>query len=245
MEKYNIPIEIISDIFWIGNYNQNDQLHPNPYLLNFGKESIIIDPGGVDDFSTVTQKILNLTELHNIKYIILHHQDPDVCGMTHFLEEMIEHPIKIVTHPNNEHFIRHYGIKSEIYDIKEHNYQLKLDSGILLDFLFTPFLHSPGSFMTYIKEMKILFSSDLFGWVGSSNWELFDNNIEKQEYSDWHLRIVPHKKVLKQVLDKIRTLDVEYLVPQHGSIIRGNETMNHLFSKLEKLNYTLKDFLGD
>ena len=246
MVKYDMPVEIIPNIYWIGNYSSDPFLHPNPFILNLEGESIVFDPGGVNDFSVVTQKILNLTELENIKYILLSHQDPDICGMTHFLEEMLPGPVSILTHSNNEHFIRHYGITSPVTYIRDNNYQLKLPkSGLEIEFIHTPFLHSPGSFMTYIRDYKILFSSDLFGWIGNEKWELFDNDIDKQGYIDWHMNIVPHKRILKPVLEKLRTLDIEILAPQHGSILRGKDIIAALFTKLEKINYALKDFLGD
>jgi flavorubredoxin len=242
-----MPVEIAENIYWVGNYKETDYLHCNPYLLDFGEESILIDPGGVDDFSVVAQKILNIMEFSQIQSIILHHQDPDVCGMTHFLEDMIQHPIQVISHYNNEYFLRHYGIKSPITDISRQNYEMKLEkAGITLKFIYTPFLHSPGSFMTFIPEYKILFSSDLFGWVGfEDQWTLFDNNVEKSGYEEWHLQIVPHKKILKPVLEKIKELDIEMIAPQHGSILKGKDNIQRLFTRLEKINYSLKEILGE
>jgi len=246
MSRYDLPQEILQGVFWVGNRQTDDFLRCNPYLLDLGEEYALIDPGGWEDFAPVMEKILCVTDLSRLKYIVLQHQDPDICAMVPLIEDMVETPLTILTHPYNLPFLKHYGIRSSSQSILENGGKFSPEkSSLVLEFLSTPYLHSPGSFMTLMSQHKVLFSSDLFGWVGLEDWDLFDTRLERQGYADWHLQIVPHKKILKPILEKVRDLDLEMIAPQHGSVLKGKDTLNRIYAKLEKINYSLKEILGE
>ena len=68
------PIEVAEDIFWIGYVVPNDSFQCHVYLIRNGEESVLIDPGSMITFPVVLEKLLQVTSLRNIKYIILHHK---------------------------------------------------------------------------------------------------------------------------------------------------------------------------
>ncbi len=245
MLEYHVPHKIVSGVFWVGNREQNDPLRCNPYLLDFGEEALLIDPGSWLDFSAVTEKILSLTDFSKIKYIVLQHQGPDACAMVPLLEEMIPHPITIITHPFNFYFLKHYGITSSMHSIFENNGKFILEkSGATLEFFSTPYVPSPGNFITLFASQKILFSGNLLGWVGEEEWDLIDTRLEKIGYAEWHHLIISDKKILKNALEKIKAMDLEWVAPQHGSIFQGKDNISKIINRLEKINYS-KDFFGE
>ena len=83
--------------------------------------------------------------------------------------------------------------------------------------------HSPGSISFYMEEEKILISGDVvfFGSVGRTD--------------------IPggSPSVLRQSIDKLSQLDVEYLVPGHttelGNVIAGKEKVKHNFQMVKML----------
>jgi flavorubredoxin len=77
--------------------------------------------------------------------------------------------LKIVAHSNCIRLIRHLGLRSEFYAVDEHDYALTLKSGRRLEFLFTPYLHSPGAIVTYDIATRSLFTSDIFAAI-SQDW---------------------------------------------------------------------------
>lgn len=210
-------IEIAKDIYWVGINNKDEGLNCNPYLLIDGDEAILIDPGSVLDFEYVFKKVCNIVPLENIKYVILHHQDPDLCSSVPLFEEKGAN-FKIVTHWRTKMLVKYYGVKSEYYIVNENDYKLELKSGRILSFIQTPYLHFPGAIVTYDKDSRILFSSDLFGSI-SSEWSLYadDNYIENMK--TFHEHYMPSNAILRPVMEMLLDVDISIIAPQHGSII--------------------------
>jgi flavorubredoxin len=57
----------------------------------------LIDPGSVLDFEGVLENVLSIVPLEKIKYVILHHQDPDFCASVPLFEQKGAN-FKIITH---------------------------------------------------------------------------------------------------------------------------------------------------
>lgn len=127
----------------------------------------------------------------------------------------------MVTHWRTKTIVQFYGINSNFYLVDEHNYILKLKSGRELQFWPTPYLHFPGSIVTFDPKTKTLFSSDLFG-AFSHEWTLFadDNYIEKMK--TFHEHYMPSNDILRPVMEMLLLLDIKTIAPQHGSIINKN-----------------------
>lgn len=81
------PVEIAPGVFWVGVAEHPLGLQCNPYLLIDGDEAIVMDPGSVLDFEYVLAQIRRLISLKQLKYIVLSHQDPDLCSSTPLFEK--------------------------------------------------------------------------------------------------------------------------------------------------------------
>ena len=219
MYDYSKAIEIAKDIYWVGVYVDNDVFQCHTYLIVDGDKSIIVDSGSMLEYEEVKAKIESVIDLKNIKYIIAHHQDPDVCANIPAFEKAIQRDdLLIVTHPRNITLIKHYGIKSSYYDIKKHDYKLHTKNHSLL-FLTTPYSHAPGAFVTYSQEHKILFSSDIFGGLEES-WQFWADDDYFKEIELFHEEYMPSQDILSYSLEKFKKLDLKLIAPQHGSLIR-------------------------
>lgn len=216
-------VEIADSIFWVGS-DLSDGLQCNPYLILDDGEDVLIDPGSVLDFEAVYNNIVSITNLEKIKYVVLSHQDPDLCSSMPLFERR-GLKAKIVTHWRSSVLQKYYGIKSEFYHVNENGYQLVLNSGRTFKFIHTPYLHFPGSIVTYDQENKVLFSSDLFGAFSSSLWHLFadDNYIEPMKA--FHEHYMPGNDILRPVMELLSNIDISIIAPQHGSIIKNNVKM--------------------
>jgi flavorubredoxin len=78
--NYKESISIAQNIYWVGMYLENDPFQCHPYFIENGDESILIDPGSMLEFDETIRKVKSICDLSCIKYIILHHQDPDLCA---------------------------------------------------------------------------------------------------------------------------------------------------------------------
>jgi flavorubredoxin len=163
---YDIHVSITRDISWVGFYDAAAHLHCNPYILFDDDDVVLIDPGSIPHFPIVMRKIIDLTSPESISLIVVQHQDPDVCGSLPVLEDVIGRPdLRIAAHTNSIRLVRHLGVTSEFYAVEKNDFCYELKSGRVLQFIFTPYLHSPGAIVTYDAKTRSLFTSDIFGAV--------------------------------------------------------------------------------
>jgi len=217
--NFNDAIEILPGVYWIGFFDDESKLNSNPYLIVEEDEAILIDPGSIPDFPVVMRKIIDVISPDKISTIIAAHQDPDVCGNLPVMEDVIHRDdLKIVAHSTTLRLIYHLGIKSKLYAVDEHDYQLTLRSGRILKFIFTPYLHSPGAIATYDTQTKSLFSSDIFGSLSKSR-DLFAGSDFPGTMEKWHQSIMPSNALLQPAMNRFRAMEIERILPQHGSLI--------------------------
>ncbi|MGZ4959469.1 MAG: oxygen-binding di-iron domain-containing protein [Methylomonas sp.] len=220
--NYDNPIAITDDIYWIGYCDRSANMHCNPYLLIDGDEAVLFDPGSVPDFPVIMRKIIDLISPDKISLIIAAHQDPDVCANLPIVEDLIgRNDLKIAGHSNTIRLIHHLGLSSTFYSVDEHDYVYTLKSGRVLSFHPTLYLHAPGAITTYDTKTKSLFSSDLFGAV-DDEWQLFDSLRFPNDMDSFHQAYMPSNQILRFGLKKIESLDIARILPQHGSVIEGN-----------------------
>ncbi|OQX49633.1 MAG: histidine kinase [Epsilonproteobacteria bacterium 4484_20] len=212
-------IEIARGIYWIGMYLPNDPFQCHPYFIENGKDSILVDPGSMLEFDAVVRKINTISSMKHIRYIILHHQDPDLAAAVPEMEKLIDREdLQIITHSRMVPLVKHYLIQSDYYEIDKHDHRLQCGD-LSLHFVTTPYCHSPGAFVTYEPETKTLFSGDIFGGIEES-WEFFAEDDYFEKARQFHAEYMPSRDIFNYALNKIEALDMELIAPQHGSIIR-------------------------
>lgn len=265
--NYNVPIEIAEGIFWIGYFDEEEGLHCNPYMIIEGEEVVLIDSGSRNDFSSVMMKILQTgVNPSKISRLIFHHYDPDLCSSIPHFEEIIDNKeLKIISHKENNIFIKYYASTSPRLCIENMEYKYTFASGRELRFIKTPYSHSAGSFVTFDTQTGTLLSSDLFGCYGRdwglyvefgevcgectdySNCKLHKTSCHIKRVIDFHKRIMTSTKALRYALDRIKELgEISQIAPQHGSIIYRKEDIETIIEKLYKENNIgIDDISGD
>jgi diguanylate cyclase (GGDEF)-like protein len=189
-------------------------------LIENGDESVLIDPGSMLEFESLIVKTRTVTELKNIKYIILHHQDPDLCASVPEIEKLIDRQdLQIVTHSRMTVLIKHYLTTSDYYEIDKNNLKLVTNNDLSLKFATTPYCHSPGAFVSYEPKSKTLFSSDIFGGLEES-WNFYATDNYFEQARAFHESYMPGKDIFNYTLRKIEQFDINLIAPQHGSIIK-------------------------
>jgi flavorubredoxin len=220
---YDNAVAISREIHWVGYYDCEAQLHCNPYVLIEDGGAVFFDPGSIPHFPVVMRKIIDILNPRDISIIVASHEDADVCGNLPVVEDMIERDdLQIVAHSNAIRFIRHYGVRSEFYPVENHDFKLRLKSGRVLEFLHVPYLHSPGAIMTYDRQGKNLFSGDLFGAL-SGRWSLFAGPGFLEPMAEFHRIYMPANKILKQCMERLEPLEIQRILPQHGSVLEGKQ----------------------
>ena len=211
-------IEIADNRWWVGMYLPNDPFQCHPYFIENGENSVLIDPGSMLEFDAVVRKINTISSMKHIRYIILHHQDPDLAASVPEMEKLIDRrDLQVITHSRMVPLVKHYLITSDYYEIDKHDHKLTCGN-LNLEFITTPYCHSPGAFVTYEPHTKTLFSGDIFGGIEES-WEFFAEDDYFEKAKQFHAEYMPSRDIFNYALRKIEVLDMERIAPQHGSII--------------------------
>lgn len=233
LNKLNIPIEqllnqptpIFNDnnshsIYWLG-IPEDTAFRCNAYLIVNHNEAIIVDPGSRPFFEFVKKRVEEIIPLQQVKGMILCHQDPDVAGsMIDWIEILPD--IKVISSDRTNVLLPHFGRNDyDFYSIGlENNFEYTFASGDKLTFIEAPFLHFPGAFVTYDERSKYMLSGDIWAAL-DINWNLviddFEDHIMKLDL--FHLDYMASNIATRGFALKIQDMDIEAIIPQHGSII--------------------------
>ena len=223
-------------IYWVGT-SSSRALRNNIYLIKDRNEGIIIDCGSRGEFQETLSRIKQVMPLSYITKIFANHQDPDVTSaMVDWLE--LNPNIEIIASPNTHTLIQHYMPNGETYKYfnTDRNPILTLDSGAVLEFIPSPFMHSPGAVSIYNRYTKTLFSGDIWAAI-SVEWKLIleDDFEEHVEYMDFfHQGYIASNKAARNFLLNFKNREVHHIMPQHGSILI-EKNINKAFVYLKEL----------
>jgi flavorubredoxin len=249
-------LELVPGILWVGNHGETSALSCNPYLIMDGKEAVVVDGGSQPDFAAVMMKILQTgIQPSAISALIFQHYDPDLCGAVAHFEDIIDNDeLKIISHSENERFIRSYAFRSQFLGLNEIQHRFYFRSGRSLRFYETPYAHTYGSFVTFDEKTGLLFSSDLCGGYGRRS-ELFlkvhpqcanctpqsvcpfhRHTCPISEILEFHRLLMPSQRVLRYALEILSNIPFAILAPQHGYVVEHVKDAGIIFEHLVALD---------
>ena len=229
------PIEVAPDLWWVGGRIEDDQFQCHAYLLVRGDQSVLFDPGSALTWPETLRKIESLISFDDIRWFVVHHQDPDICGAMPEIDKRISRTDAAwVTHWRVAVLLKHYDPKVPFWLIDEHDWQLDID-GRSLEFLFTPYLHFPGAFVTFDRSSGTLLSSDLFGGFSENDLAVCDGLADFEGIRAFHQHYMPDRNILLNAMLKIEQLPLSMIAPQHGKIIMGDDITSYI-NRLKNLD---------
>ena len=208
--------EIGDGVHWVGFADWNAGFSNNPYLITSGDDAVLIDPGSVLHYHVVAKKVLQVVRPEQISAIVVLHQDPDLCASVPRFEMLIDHPIRVVTHPQAALFLPYYGIMSE-YVTPADGEVLTL-GGRELQFLYTPYVHFAGAMIAWEPVTRTVFASDLFAAL-TTRWSLFADDSYVEATRAFVEPYMGSQRAWLACLELVRSLNPKRICPQHGSII--------------------------
>lgn len=199
----------------------------NQFMIVDGDRSILLDPGGIEVFSTMLASVLKYVDIEHVTDLFASHQDPDIISSLGMWDQVLPNA---TLHASWlwEGFIRHFGMdKIEYSSIADEGGRFTLNN-TELEFIPAHYLHSSGNFHVYDPKSKILFSGDIGAALEPPNMPLFvenfDQHIEKMRY--FHERWMPSDIAKHHWLKRVRLLDIDIMAPQHGRLFRGDDVQN-------------------
>jgi flavorubredoxin len=227
------PIEIAKDIYWLGvvDWNVRDFHGYSTYrgstynsFLILDEKITLIDAVKKEFTDALIDSVSTIIDPKKIDYVVSNHTEMDHSGgLPRVMHRIGENKPLYCSEMGQKNLSKHFPQKW--------NYQPVKNGGELsigrrtLSFLETRMVHWPDSMFTYLKEEKILFSSDGFGqhYAGP---ERFDDEIgdeilyhAKKYFANILLLYAP---LILKLISKITEmgLEIDMICPDHGVMWR-------------------------
>ncbi len=211
-------------------------LSVNQYLIVQNGVGVLVDPGSEAIFDEMCEAVSKHLSLAKIKFIFFSHQDPDVSGS--IAQWSVSTEAKFILSSLWVRFMSHYGFMEMNRVIALGDHGAKLNFGHeYLQFVPAHFLHSPGNFSLYDSRSQILFSGDIGAAIVQTQEEYkkvnsFEEHVKHLE--GFHKRYMASSKVCNAWVDKVETLSLSKIAPQHGFVFEG-ESVGAFLSWLREL----------
>ncbi|MEA1916245.1 MAG: FprA family A-type flavoprotein [Campylobacterota bacterium] len=229
----NDTIKISKDLYYIGVSDSEIRTFDiimktangttyNSYLLKTEEGVIILDTVKAEFQDEFFSKIESLCSYEDIKYIIMHHLEPDHSGALPELTKRAPHA-KVFISPMAQPMLKSISKSDKmVFETVWTNKELKLGSKTV-KFLSTPNLHWPETMSSYLVDENILFSGDVFGSHYYDS-RLFDDLVGDFDYAfkyyyDHIMR--PFKSDVLNALKLYENLQIDMIANLHGPIIRS------------------------
>ncbi|MEA3315995.1 MAG: FprA family A-type flavoprotein [Campylobacterota bacterium] len=227
-------IEIKKDIYYIGVSDPDIRTFDiimktangttyNSYLIKTPEGVIILDTVKEEFQEEFFSKVESICKYEDIKYIVMHHLEPDHSGALPKLAKLAKNA-KILLSPMARPMLKSIA-KKELENLENvwTNKEISL-GGKTLKFLSTPNLHWPETISSYLVEDEILFSGDVFG-SHYYDHRLFDDLVGDFDYAfkyyyDHIMR--PFKTDVLNALKLYEKFKIDIICNLHGPIIRDN-----------------------
>lgn len=197
----------------------------NSYVLLTKNGAVVFDTWKHNYKDLFIEALRKVVDLSDIKYLVIHHMEPDHSGSLPLLVNTIN-GITVLGHAMSLNMIKSfYGVTPKFKIVKD-NERIKIGDKTLR-FIHTPWLHWPETIMTYIENYSILLTCDAFGGF-SIPTDLFDDREEVvSKYlpyvKKYIVTIVGHyKQFIIKNIQKINNLKlpIKIIAPAHGLIWR-------------------------
>jgi flavorubredoxin len=225
-------IDITGDVKWIGILDYDIRNFDivmtteygttyNSYFIN-GWQKALIEVAKEKFSDTYIRKLKELTDPSDLDYIILDHTEPDHSGSLKLLLSMAPEATVVGSGSAIRYLSDMLNIPFKSLIVKDGD-SLSLGNKTLR-FIAAPNLHWPDTIYTYLEEDKILFTCDSFG-------AHFCTREMEADMSEAYLRaykyyfdviLRPFSRFMLKAIERISPLDIKYICPGHGPVLRDN-----------------------
>ena len=236
-----MAVQITEGVYWLGVQDPDLRYFDivmktdsgttyNAYLVKGENGAALIDAVKEPFFEEYLSSLREVTDLEQVKYLVINHTEPDHSGAVQKLLEVMPH-LTIVASGTALEFLKEVCRRPFNCQPIVKGYKIEL-GGKTLSFLSALLLHWPDNIFTYLQEDKILFSGDCFGshFTGP---HLFNDEIEAELFPAFKYYydgiMSPFKKYVIKALNRLERVDIGMICPGHGLILRQNphDYMNH------------------
>ena len=218
---------------------QGEVVQSNQFLVVDNGHAALIDPGGNMTYSELYLTISRYFPPKQLDYVLASHADPDIVASVGRWLTSSDSRVLIsqVWARFLPHFCQAGKTAGRIVTIPDGGMVIPLGNCQLIA-VPAHFLHSEGNFQFYDPVSKILFSGDL-GATMTSGTEagtvVTDFDAHARRMLEFHRRYMSGNRACRLWAAMARTMDIEWIVPQHGPSFRGREMVNRFIDWIDQL----------
>ena len=230
------PVKLKDNIYWVGaidwdvrdfhGYSTNRGTTYNAFLI-MDEKITLIDCVKNSLKNDLISRISEIVDPEKIDYIVVNHVEMDHSGSLPEMMELIQPEKILCSKMGHKALLQHFHREDWPYEVVKPGEDYSLGEKTL-SFLETRMLHWPDSMFTYMKEDKILFSSDAFGQHLASS-ERFDDEYDQailmEELTKYYANILTlYSPLVKKLIAKVKeiNLEIDMIAPDHGLLWRSN-----------------------
>lgn len=243
---YNVR-QLDKDVFYVGCSDRRLALFESAYPIPSGvsynsyilvdDKTVLFDTVDKSCFVQFFENIEYILKDRKLDYLVVHHMEPDHAAL---IPEIVRRypEVMIVCTQKAKDMIKQFfdfDIESRVQIVKDGDV---LNTGHHdLTFAMAPMVHWPEVMVTYDKTTKALYSADAFGSFGAINGNIFDEDIDFNEYlveaRRYYTNIVgKYGAQVQMLLKKALALEIKTIYPLHGVVIR--KYISDFVSKYDK-----------
>ncbi len=212
--------------FFEGLWSIPEGITYNSYVLVTDEGSVVFDSWKGRYSELFVNYLRSVTDLRSIKYVVIHHMEPDHSGSLPKLLELVGRDALVIAHPMVKSMLNSfYGVRSVRFKGVKDMELLKVGD-YSLRFIHTPWLHWPETMMSYIEELGTLISCDAFGSYSIPE-SVIDEGVDINDYlgfvRKYLVNIVGYyREFIGKAISKLESAGIKpkLIAPSHGLILR-------------------------
>lgn len=225
----------------------NEVVQSNQFLLINDDTGAVIDPGGNLAYGELYLAMTRHFPPRQLSALVASHADPDIIASLDRWMTATTAPVYIsrIWERFIPHFCKLGKTDGRIVGIPDSGMRIPIGKSELIA-LPAHFLHAEGNFQFYDPASRILFSGDLGASIcNGKQAQVFVNQLGPHipRMEAFHKRYMVANKVLRHWAQMVRPLQIDMIVPQHGSPMAG-PAVREFIDWVEKLSCGI-DLMSD
>lgn len=211
----------------------------NQFLVVDHGHGALIDPGGQMTYSELYLTISRYFPPKQLDFVLASHADPDIVASVG--RWLTGSDCRILISSVWARFLPHFcqagKTAGRIVTIPDAGMHIPLGHSALVA-VPAHFLHSEGNFQFYDPVSKILFSGDLGAAMTGADvaaTTVTDFDAHTRLMLPFHRRYMSGNRACRLWAAMARSMDIEWIVPQHGPSFRGKEIVARFIDWIDAL----------
>jgi flavorubredoxin len=230
------PIEILKDIHWVGaidwnirdfhGYSINQGTTYNAYLV-MDEKVTLFDTVKKGFEAELLDHISRIIEPSRIDYLVVNHVEMDHSSLVPEVVDLVKPEKLFCSERGHKALLSHFHREDLPYEIVKTGDTISLGKRTV-QFIETRMLHWPDSMFSYIRDDRLLISSDAFGQHLATS-ERFDDEVDLSmllgHAAKYYANIIlPYSNLVQKLLFQVKEIDLklDMIAPDHGLIWRRN-----------------------